>query len=47
MDLLLFNPFQPSVVFHKETVIWFTLQIMFIHDEHGSRHEVSHLIKGA
>ena len=44
MDLLLFNPFQPSVVFHKETVIWFTLQIMFIHDEHGSRHEVSHLI---
>ena len=28
MDLLLFNPFQPSVVFHIETVIWFTLQIM-------------------
>ena len=28
MGLLLFNPFQPSVVFHIETVIWFTLQIM-------------------
>ena len=28
MDLLLFNPFQPSVVFHIEKVIWFTLQIM-------------------
>ena len=28
MDLLLFNPFQPSIVFHIETVIWFTLQIM-------------------
>ena len=28
MDLLLFNPFQPSAVFHIETVIWFALQIM-------------------
>ena len=28
MDLLLFNLFQPSVVFHVETVIWFALQIM-------------------
>ena len=28
MDLLLFNPFQPSVVFHIEAVIWFSLQIM-------------------
>ena len=28
MDLLLFNPFQPSVVFYIETVIWFTLRIM-------------------
>ena len=28
MDLLLFNPFQPSAVFHIEIVIWFTLQIM-------------------
>ena len=28
MDLLLFNPFQPSLVFHIELVIWFTLQTM-------------------
>ena len=28
MGLLLFNPFQPSVIFHIETFIWFTLQIM-------------------
>ena len=28
MDLLLFNPFQPSVVFHIETFICIKLQIM-------------------
>ena len=28
MDLLLFNPFQSSVVFHIKAVIWFALHIM-------------------
>ena len=27
-DSLLFNAFQPSVVFHMKTVIWFALQTM-------------------
>ena len=27
-DSLLFNLFQPSAVFHIETIIWFALQIM-------------------
>ena len=28
IDLLVFNSFQPSIVFHIETVIWFALEIM-------------------